>query len=170
MHPHIEVNLGGLRMKNPVTVASGTFGYGEEYDRYFDIAHLGALTTKSLTLAPRKGNPAPRIVETPAGMLNAIGLQNAGIEAYLAHNAPFLRSKAVPIIANVYGCSADEYAELAERLEAADGADAIEVNLSCPNVHDARTTRGPALVAQAPEKVEAFTRTVRSATTLPVIV
>jgi len=157
-------------MKNPVTVASGTFGYGEEYDAYFDVARLGAVTTKSLTLAPQAGNAPPRLVETPAGLLNAIGLQNVGLETYLAEKAPFLRAKQVPIIANIYGHSADDYARLAERLEQADAADAIEANLSCPNVHDATAVRGPVLVAQVPEQVFDYTKTIRSATSLPLLV
>lgn len=157
-------------MKNPVTVASGTFGYGQEYDQYYDIAALGAVTTKSISLQPRRGNKPPRLVETPAGMLNAIGLQNVGLEAYLADKAPFLREKGVPIIANIYGKSPDEYAELARRLEEADAADAIEANLSCPNVHDARTARGAVLVSQSCDAVAAYTQAVRAATRLPVFV
>lgn len=167
---NLEINVGGLAMKNPVTVASGTFGYGEDYDRYFDISRLGAVTTKSLTLKPRAGNKPPRLVETPAGMLNAIGLQNVGLEEYLNKKLPFLRGKGVPIIANIYGYGADEYAELAARLEKEEAADAIEANLSCPNVHDARIARGAALVAQDAEKVAEYTRTVREATKLPLFV
>lgn len=170
MPVNLQVNLGGLEMKNPVTVASGTFGYGQEYDRYFDIARLGAVTTKSISLTPRAGNRPPRLVETPAGLLNAIGLQNTGIDAYIEEKAPFLREKQVPIIANIYGHSADEYAQLAQRLEAASAADAIEANLSCPNVHDAQGGRGPVLVAQSPERVAEYTRAVRAATKLPLIV
>ncbi len=170
MNTNLEIDLGGLRMKNPVTVASGTFGYGQEYDAYFDVSLLGAVTTKSLTLKPRAGNRPPRLVETPAGMLNAIGLQNVGLDAYLSEKLPFLREKKATIIANIYGHGPDEYAELAKRLEEADGADAIEVNLSCPNVHDAKKSRGSALVAQDPEKVSLYTRTIRSATKLPVFV
>ncbi len=170
MAPKLDIDLGGLKMKNPVTVASGTFAYGQEYDRYFDIARLGAVTTKSLSLKVRAGNRPPRLVETPAGMLNAIGLQNVGIDAYLSEKAPFLREKKVPIIANIYGHSPDEYAELAQRLEKEDAADAIEANLSCPNVHDARTVQGPCLVAQVPEQVADYTRAIRSATKLPLFI
>ncbi|NIA12662.1 MAG: dihydroorotate dehydrogenase [Nitrospiraceae bacterium] len=170
MSVSLEINLGGLHMKNPVTVASGTFGYGQEYDAYFDVAQLGAVTTKSLTLKPRAGNKPPRLVETPAGMLNAIGLQNVGLEAYLEHKLPFLRQKDVPIIANIYGHGPDEYAELARLLEEKGGADAIEANLSCPNVHDAKSSRGTVLVAQDPELVCAYTKTIRSATSLPLYV
>jgi len=157
-------------MKNPVTVASGTFGYGQEYDAYFDVSLLGAVTTKSLTLKPRAGNRPPRVVETPAGMLNAIGLQNVGLDVYLSEKLPFLRNKKATIIANIYGHTVDEYAELARRLEEASGADAIEANLSCPNVHDAKKARGVALVAQDAGKVFTYTRAIRSATRLPLFI
>lgn len=167
---NLQVNLGGLVMKNPVTVASGTFGYGAEYDQYFDVSRLGAVTVKSLTLKPRAGNKPPRIFETPAGMLNAIGLQNVGLDAYLADKLPFLREKNCTIITNIYGYGPDEYAELARRLEAEGGADAIEANLSCPNVHDARHARGGTLVSQSPEKVLEYTRAIKSATKLPVFI
>lgn len=168
--PRLAVNLGGLAMKNPVTVASGTFGYGQEYDPYYDIAQLGAVTTKSISLEPRRGNKPPRLVETPAGMLNAIGLQNVGLEAYLRDKAPFLRTKGVPVIANIYGKTPEEYAELARRLEEAGAADAIEANLSCPNVHDAKTSRGAVLVSQSCAAVAEYTKAVRDATRLPVVV
>ena len=167
---NLQVNIGGLIMKNPVTVGSGTFGYGQEYHRYFDTAQLGAVTVKSLSLKPRSGNKPPRLVETPAGMLNAIGLQNVGIDAYLRDKLPFLREKGCTIIANIYGYTPDEYAALAERLEKEQGADAIEANLSCPNVHDARKTGGCKLVAQSPERVAEYTRAVKAATKLPVFI
>ena len=170
MTPNLETDLGGLKMKNPVTVASGTFGYGQEYDQYFDISRLGAVTTKSLSIEVRAGNKPPRLVETPAGMLNAIGLQNVGIEVYLNEKAPWLREKGVAIIANIYGHTPDEYAELAQRLEEAGAADAIEANLSCPNVHDALHAQGPCLVAQVPEQVVEYTRAIRSATRLPLFI
>lgn len=166
----MEVNLGGLKMKNPVTVASGTFGYGQEYQRYFDIAKLGAVTTKSLSIKVRSGNKPPRLVETPAGMLNAIGLQNVGIDVYLEEKLPFLRENGATIIANIYGHSPEEYAELASRIEAAGAADAIEANLSCPNVHDARSAAGSCLVAQVPEDVASYTKDIRSATSLPLFI
>ncbi|MBX3178960.1 MAG: dihydroorotate dehydrogenase [Candidatus Hydrogenedentes bacterium] len=167
---NLEVNVGGLKMKNPVTVGSGTFAYGQEYDRYFDVSRLGAVTTKSLSLEPRAGNKPPRLVETPAGMLNAIGLQNVGIEAYLRDKAPFLREKGCTIIGNIYGKTPEDYATLAARLDEAGAADAIEANLSCPNVHDARTARGCTLVAQIPEQVQEYTRAIKAATKLPVFI
>lgn len=167
---NLEVNIGGLKMKNPVTVGSGTFAYGQEYDRYFDVSRLGAVTTKSLSLEPRAGNKPPRLVETPAGMLNAIGLQNVGIEAYLRDKVPFLREKGCTIIGNIYGKSPEDYAKLAERLTEEDGADAIEANLSCPNVHDARTARGCTLVAQIPEQVQLYTQAIKAVTNLPLFI
>lgn len=170
MNVKLEVNIGGLVMKNPVTVGSGTFAYGQEYDAYFDVSQLGAVTTKSLSLKPRAGNRPPRLVETPAGMLNAIGLQNVGIDAYLRDKLPFLREKGCTIIANIYGHGPDEYAELARRIEAEGGGDAIEANLSCPNVHDARSARGCTLVAQVPGQVAEYTRAIRSATKLPLFI
>lgn len=170
MKPKLDINLGGLRMRNPVTVASGTFGYGQEYDRYFDVSRLGAVTTKSLSLEVRSGNKPPRLVETPAGMLNAIGLQNVGIDNFLSEKAPWLREKGATIIANIYGHSPEEYAELAARLEKEGAADAIEANLSCPNVHDARTARGACLVAQVPADVVMYTQAIRAATTLPLFI
>lgn len=168
--PTLDINLGGLRMKNPVTVASGTFGYGAEYNQYFDVAALGAVTTKSISLKARAGNKPPRLVETPAGMLNAIGLQNVGLDAYLREKAPFLRERGATIIANIYGYSPHEYAQLAERLEAENAADAIEANLSCPNVHDARVAKGAVLVSQNPDAIVEYTKTIRSATRLPLFI
>ena len=159
-----------MSLKNPVLVASGTFGYGQEYAQYFDIARLGAVVTKSLSSKPRAGNKPPRLVETPAGMLNAIGLQNVGVEAYIAEKLPFLRENGAEIIANIYGGGPDEYAELAQRLEQAEAASAIEANLSCPNVHDARSTRGASMVAQAPEAIQDYTRAIRQATSLPLYI
>ncbi|MFP4499374.1 MAG: dihydroorotate dehydrogenase [Candidatus Hydrogenedentota bacterium] len=170
MDVNLQVNVGGLLMKNPVTVGSGTFSYGQEYDKYFDVSQLGAVTTKSISLEPRAGNRPPRLVETPAGMLNAIGLQNVGIEAYLRDKLPFLRGKGCTIIANIYGHSLDEYVALAEHIDQEDAGDAIEANLSCPNVHDARTARGCTLVAQDPEQVKAYTRAIKQATKLPVFI
>jgi len=166
----LSVIIGSLVMKNPVTVASGTFGYGGEYSQYFDIGRLGAVTTKSLSLKPRAGNKPPRLVETPAGMLNAIGLQNVGIDSYLNEKLPFLRAKGATIIANIYGHSVEEYVALAQRIDEADAADAIEANLSCPNVHDARKAKGAVLVSQDPKCVAEYTNAIRSATKLPLII
>ncbi len=168
--PKLAVNMGGLEMKNPVTVASGTFGYGEEFAQYFDVALLGAVTTKSISIKPRAGNKPPRLVETPAGLLNAIGLQNVGLERFLSQKVPYLRKKKATIIANIYGYSPEEYTTLAERLESEEAADAIEANLSCPNVHDARTASGAVLVSQSCEAILEYTRAIRAATKLPLFI
>ncbi len=129
----MSVKIGKLKLKNPVMTASGTFGYGEEYSEFIDLNRLGAVVVKGLSLAPKEGNPPPRIVETPAGMLNAIGLQNIGIEAFVKEKLPFLRRFDTPVIANFFGDSVEEYAEAAKRLDAADGISGLEMNISCPN-------------------------------------
>jgi len=123
-----------LRLGNPVLTASGTFGYGREFDHLMDLNRLGAIVVKGLSLAPAAGNPPPRIVETPCGMLNAIGLENVGIDAFLAAKLPFLSGLDVPVIVNIYGRNMSDYAELARRLDDAEGVDGIEINISCPNV------------------------------------
>ncbi len=130
---NLLVNIGKLGLKNPVMTASGTFGYGEEYAEFVDLADLGAIVVKGLSLLPREGNPPPRIVETPAGMLNAIGLQNIGVESFIEEKLPFLRQFNVPVIANFFGDSVDEYVGAAERLSDVQGIDGLEMNISCPN-------------------------------------
>jgi dihydroorotate dehydrogenase (NAD+) catalytic subunit len=130
----MAVKIGGLELQNPVMTASGTFGYGREFESLIDLNALGAIIVKGLALKPVKGNPPPRIVETPCGMLNAIGLENVGIEAFESQKMPFLRTLRAPIITNIYGTTIEEYAELAERIEAIDGVAGVEVNISCPNV------------------------------------
>lgn len=134
MKPAMSVEIGSLKLRNPVMTASGTFGYGEEFSLYVDLEKIGAFVTKGLSLKPRAGNPTPRIVETPGGMLNAIGLQNVGIDAFIQKKVPFLRSVNTPAIANFFGYTPDEYAELASRLDAIPEVAALEVNISCPNV------------------------------------
>lgn len=132
--PDLTTDLGGLVLRNPVMTASGTFGYGEEFSPYVDLKRLGAIVVKGLALRAVDGNPPPRIVETPCGMLNAIGLENVGVEAFAAQKMPFLRRLGIPVIANIYGTSVEEYAELAAAVEAIDGCAGVEVNISCPNV------------------------------------
>lgn len=132
--PSLAVDLAGLRLKNPVMTASGTCGYAEELAPYADLSGLGAVVVKTITLLPRVGNPAPRIAETPSGMLNSIGLQNVGIEAFLREKLPLLRRLKVPILVNIAGKSVEEYAELAKRLDGVPGVSALELNISCPNV------------------------------------
>ena len=132
--PRTAVEIGGIRLKNPVMTASGTFGYAREFSALVDLNRLGAIVVKGLALAPVKGNRPPRIVETPCGMLNAIGLENVGVDAFLAQKLPYLRTLQTPVIANIYGTTVEEYAALSERLDAAEGVAGIEVNISCPNV------------------------------------
>ena len=127
-----EVNLCGIKMKNPVTVASGTFGYGREYEPFYDLSLLGGLSTKGTTLKRRDGNPAPRVAETPSGMLNSVGLQNPGVDHFIAVELPNLKTKNTVVIANIAGSTADEYREIAEKLDSTN-VDMIEVNISCPN-------------------------------------
>jgi len=134
MKPDMSVNLAGIPLRNPVMTASGTFGYGAEFAEYVNLERIGAFVTKGLSLKPRAGNPTPRIVETPGGMLNAIGLQNVGIDAFIAKKVPFLRSIATPAIVNFFGTTVDEYAELARRLDEIPEVAGLEVNISCPNV------------------------------------
>jgi dihydroorotate dehydrogenase (NAD+) catalytic subunit len=132
--PDLSVQVGGLRLKNPVLAASGTFGYGHEYVDLFDPAELGGVVVKGISLKPRPGNPPPRICETPAGMLNAIGLQNVGLDRFIAEKLPPLRDLDLAVVVNLYGQNEDEFAELAGRLAGTEGVAALEVNVSCPNV------------------------------------
>lgn len=134
MKTDISTEVGGLKLKNPVMPASGTWGYGEEYAEFYSPAELGAVVVKGTTLEPRPGNEPPRIAETPAGMLNSVGLQNVGIERFLSEKLPFLREKKCIVIANIAGGTVDDYAEIAKRLDAEKGISAVEVNISCPNV------------------------------------
>jgi dihydroorotate dehydrogenase (NAD+) catalytic subunit len=130
---NLEVNIGKLRLKNPVMTASGTFGYGEEYSEFIDLNKLGAVVVKGISLKPMGGNPPPRICETPCGMLNAIGLQNVGLKQFMKIKLPFLRRYDTRIVANILGNSIREYVKISQILDEA-GVDAIELNVSCPNV------------------------------------
>lgn len=157
----LSVRLGKLKLQNPVLVASGTFGYGEEYNRLYDVSRLGGIITKSISLKPRSGNPTPRIYETASGMLNAIGLQNVGAEAFIRDKMPFLRKLKGPrIIVNVVGERIGEYVELAQRLEDAPGIDGLEMNLSCPNCERGGIEFGvnPKLTAEVVGKVRKKTK------------
>jgi dihydroorotate dehydrogenase (NAD+) catalytic subunit len=132
----MQVDIGNLKLKNPVLVASGTFGYGDELSELFDVGQLGGIVTKSLTLKPRVGNPPPRIVETPCGMLNSIGLANIGVDRFIAEKLPILRNFKTAIIVNVAGKRVEDYPEVVKRIEDAGGVDAYEINISCPNVKE----------------------------------
>lgn len=162
---NMSVKIGRLKLKNPIMTASGTFGYGEEYADYVDLNKLGAVVVKGLSLKPRAGNPPPRIMETPGGMLNAVGLQNIGVEAFISEKLPFLRKFDTKVIANIYGESYDEYKKVAQKLTAAKGVHAVEVNISCPNVQKGGLSFGADAKTAA-----AVTRKVKEATDLPVIV
>ena len=131
---NLETRIGPLTLKNPIMTASGTFGYGIEFTPYFDISALGAVVVKGLSMQPRPGNSAPRICETPAGMLNSIGLQNVGLESFLREKLPALRDIGVPVIVNILGSTLEEYVELSVRLAQTEGISAVEINISCPNV------------------------------------
>ena len=154
----------GLLLANPVMTASGTFGYGTEYSHLFDIQRLGAIICKGTTLEPRDGNPQPRLTETPSGVLNAIGLQNIGVEALIRDKAPVWAGWSVPVIVNIAGESIRQYAELARRLDGVPGVSGLEVNISCPNV------AGGDEFGARPRSAAAVTAAVRKATSLPVMV
>jgi len=157
-------NKRGLTLINPVITASGTFGYGMEYEHLFDIQKLGAIVCKGTTLEPREGNPQPRIVETASGMLNSIGWQNIGVEALIREKAPVWAKWRVPVIVNIAGKTIGEYAQLAARLDMVSGVSGIEVNISCPNVKAGGVEFG----ADA-KSASRVTAVVRKATTLPII-
>jgi dihydroorotate dehydrogenase (NAD+) catalytic subunit len=159
------VNLGRLKLKNPVMTASGTFGYGEEYADYVDLNRLGAIVVKGLSLKPRLGNPPPRIMETAGGMLNAIGLQNIGVDAFIAEKLPFLQKFDAKVIANIYGETYAEYVKVAKKLSMAKGVHALEINISCPNVK-----KGGVSFGSDPKTAAEVTRKVKDETDLMVIV
>ena len=158
-------NKSGLKLKNPVMAASGTFGYGIEDSHPFDIQKLGAIVCKGTTIEPREGNPQPRIVETEGGLLNSIGLENIGIESLIRDKTPVWVGLEVPFIVNIAGEAVGDYAELARRLDGVAGVSALEVNISCPNVK-----AGGAEFGSNPEGAAEVTRAVRAATSLPVLV
>jgi dihydroorotate dehydrogenase (NAD+) catalytic subunit len=132
--PDLSVDIGALKLRNPVMTASGTFGYAREFETYVDLNRLGAIIVKGLSLEPSMGNNPPRIVETACGMLNAIGLENVGIRAFVDEKLPFLESLSTPVFVNIYGKTIDEYVRLAEQLNELDAVAGMEVNISCPNV------------------------------------
>lgn len=152
----MSVNLAGMVMKNPVVVASGTFGFGREYSQFYDLSELGGICAKGLTLHRREGNPAPRIAETPMGILNSVGLQNPGVDAFVEEELPFLRQYDLKVIANISGNTPEEYGIMCDKLAAA-GVDMIEVNISCPNVKAGGLAYGtkPELAAEVTEVAKA---------------
>ncbi len=163
--PNLAVDIGGIKMKNPVTTASGTFGFGQEYSTYFDVNRLGAITVKGTTLKPRDGNATPRIVETPAGILNSIGLQNPGVDYLLEHYVPYFKTLSTPVIVNISGDTVEDYVKVAEKLDKAPAIAGLEVNISCPNVK-----KGGMAFGSDPAMAYEVTAAVRSVTKLPLIV
>ena len=163
--PDLGVQIGGLKLKNPVMTASGTFGYGEEFADLVNLSRLGGIVAKGISLKPRPGNPPPRVVETSCGMLNAIGLENVGVERFINEKMDFLRQTGTAVVVNILGDSVDDYSELAARLNGVEGLAAIEVNISCPNVR-----KGGVAFGSQPKMARAVTAAVRKQTSLPIIV
>jgi len=161
----LSTKVGPLELSSPIIAASGTFGYGAEFAPYVDLKAFGAVVVKGLSLKPKEGNPLPRIVETRAGMLNAIGLQNVGVEAFARDKMPFLRDAGVPAIVNFFGNTIDEYVECAKTLSEIDGLAALEMNISCPNVK-----AGGIMFGTDPSLAKEVVSAVRGATKLPLIV
>lgn len=159
----LAVEFAGIRMQNPILTASGTFGYAQEFEPYLDLNRLGALVVKTITRRPRSGNPVPRIVETPAGMLNAIGLQNVGIDGFIREKLPYLRKLTPPLIVNVAGESVEDFRELTKRIGDQDGVAGVELNVSCPNV------AGGLDFSVDPKLTYQVVKAAREATHLPVI-
>ncbi len=162
--PDLSVDIGGIRMKNPVMVASGTFGYGPEYADLVDLNQLGAIVVKGVSLESTQGNQPPRTVEVPSGLINAIGLQNPGVEGFIEKYMPFLRDYDVPVIVNIWGRSIEEYAAVAARLDEEPGIAGIEVNVSCPNIKEGGHVFGTRL-----ETFERVLSEVRKKTKLPLM-
>jgi len=161
----LAVKIGKLELKNPVMTASGTFGYGEEFAPYCDLSRLGAIVVKGLSLEPRLGNASPRIMETPCGMLNAIGLQNIGIRAFITDKMPYLRETGASVIVNIFGETVDDYRRVAAILDPVAGISGIEVNISCPNVN-----KGGMIFGVHPDIAADVTENLRNETGLPLIV
>ena len=160
--PDLGVNIGDVRLQNPVILASGTVGYGGELSELIDLDRLGGIVVKGLSLHVERGNQPPRIAETPAGMLNSIGLQNVGAEGFLEEKLPFLRQYRTTVIANIWGRTVEEYIGVAERLDGAEGLAALELNISCPNIKEGGINFG-----KDPRLTEEVTRAVREASALP---
>ena len=161
----LAVDVGGIRMKNPVIAASGIFGYGEEYRKHFSLKHLGAIITKGISLKPHAGNPPPRLIETAGGMLNAIGLQNIGVTALIEEKIPHLKKQGIPIIVNIFGTTLHEYGEAAKALEGVSGVVGLEINISCPNIK-----KGGISFGTDPQEVFKVVHTVRKVSSLPIMV
>ena len=164
-YPDLRVNIGALELQNPVMTASGTFGYAREFEDLVNLHRLGGIIVKGISLEPRAGNPPQRIVETPCGMLNAIGLQNVGVERFITEKMVYLKGIGVPVIVNILGDTVDEYRQISERLQGVEGIAALEVNISCPNVK-----KGGVAFGTVPAMAAAVTEAVKKAADVPVMV
>lgn len=160
----LRVNIAGVDFKNPVITASGTFGFGQEYARLYDISRLGGISCKGTTLHERPGNPAPRIAETPSGILNSVGLQNPGVDAFLRDDLPFLKKQNTVVIANIAGSQIEDYVETVRRLQGS-GVDMIELNISCPNVKEGGVSFGTSA-----KSVENITKQVKAVAEQPLMI
>jgi len=161
----LSVNIGNLVLKNPIMTASGTFGYGEEFAPFVDLVTLGGIVVKGISLEPRPGNPTPRIVETEGGMLNAIGLQNVGVDKFIQNKIPMLKQLNTTVLVNILGDSVEDYAEIARRIDPYDDIQGIEVNISCPNVK-----KGGVAFGTDPQMAARVTRAVKDNTSKPVMI
>lgn len=163
--PDLRVSIGKLKLQNPVMTASGTFGYAREFAGLMNLHRLGGVIVKGISLEPRHGNPPPRIVETACGMLNAIGLENVGVDRFIQEKVPYLKGLGIPVVVNILGDSIEEYREVTDRLAGVDGVDGLEVNISCPNVK-----KGGVAFGTNPDMAAAVTRAVVDGSDVPVMV
>ncbi|MCC6543506.1 MAG: dihydroorotate dehydrogenase [Nitrospirae bacterium] len=161
----LSVDIAGMKLQNPVMLASGTAGYGEDIARYCDLNHIGAIIVKGIALKPSNGNPPPRICETPSGMLNAIGLPNVGVETFINDKVPFLRNFSARVVVNIFGSTVEEYGEVASALNGVDGVHGLEANISCPNIKEGGIAFGTDIDA-----TRRVVRRIRKSTTLPLII
>jgi dihydroorotate dehydrogenase (NAD+) catalytic subunit len=163
--PDLSIELAGIRLRNPVIAASGTFGYGEEFARFVDLKRIGAVVVKGTSARPIAGNSPPRLFPTPSGMLNSIGLENVGVDAFIRDKMPFLRNAGCSVIVNVFGFAEDEYIEVVEQLNGCDGIAAYELNISCPN-----TKHGGMVFGTDPELTRNLTKVLKSRSRRPLFV
>src|SRR5438128_1070870 len=161
----LSIDLAGIQLKNPVIAASGTFGYGEEFERFADLRRIGGICVKGTSARPIAGNLPPRLFPTPSGMLNSIGLENVGVDAFIRDKMPFLRTIGCAVFVNVFGFNEEEYAEVVDKLNSCDGIAAYELNISCPN-----TERGGIVFGQSPRLTQQLTKMLKTRSRRPLIV